>query len=372
LEVGGWELTSNIPTVRRGAFEVAIVLIAAAAAIAPLPPRLVEAAFSTRLYPWIQHVITPATNLLPIAVFDLLLVAAIAVVVVQLVRAVRRARRDRQVGPILVTLWHLLVGAALVYLVFLTVWGLNYRRLRMQDRLVLANAAPDRTAVMKLGQESVRRMNELHEAAHKAGWPGAEWKDERLRAAFRRVQLMLGDGPVAEPGRLKWTMLGPYFRWTSVDGMVDPFALEVLANPDLLPWERVFVAAHEWAHLAGYADESEANFVGWLTCLRADEAAQYSGWLYLYWQINGELAPQGRTELAKALGEGPRRDISAIVERLRRGQLPLLRNASLVVYDKYLRANRVEEGIRSYGEVVTLILRARFEDGWTPVRRDAR
>jgi hypothetical protein len=363
-------LTSNIPGVRFRAFEVALVLIATAAAIAPLPPRLVEAAFSTRLYPSIQHVVTPVTNLLPIAVFDLLLVAAVAVVVVQIVRGIRRARRERRVTPIFATLWHLVAGAAVVYLVFLLVWGLNYRRLSMQDRLVLASPAPDKTAVMNLGRESVRRLNALYEAAHKSGWPGAEWQDERLRAAFERVQSLLSDGPGAEPGRLKWTMLGPYFRWTSVDGMVDPFALEVLANPDLLPWERVFVAAHEWAHLAGYADESEANFVGWLTCLRADEAAQYGGWLYLYWQINGEVAPQDRMELANSLGEGPRRDVAAIVERLRRGQLPLLRNASLVVYDKYLRANRVEEGIRSYGEVVTLILRARFEDGWTPVRRD--
>ena len=353
-------------------FEVAIVLIAAAAAISPLPPQLVETAFSTRLYPSIQHVVTPLTNLLPIAVFDLLLVAAFAIVVVQLVRGVGRARRERRVAPIFAMLWHLIAGAALVYLVFLAVWGLNYRRLSMQDRLVLASPAPDKTAVMNLGWESVRRLNALREAAHVRGWPGNEWRDERLRAAFHRVQSILSDGPAAEPGRLKWTMLGPYFRWTSVDGMVDPFALEVLANPDLLPWERVFVAAHEWAHLAGYADESEANFVGWLTCLRADEAAQYSGWLYLYWQINGEVAPQDRMQLANALGEGPRRDVAAIVERLRRGQLPFLRNASLVVYDKYLRANRVEEGIRSYGEVVTLILRARFEDGWTPVRRDDR
>ena len=36
--------------------------------------------------------------------------------------------------------------------------------------------------------------------------------------------------------------------------------------------ERPFVIAHEWAHLAGYADESEANFVAWLTCRRADPA----------------------------------------------------------------------------------------------------
>ena len=34
--------------------------------------------------------------------------------------------------------------------------------------------------------------------------------------------------------------------------------------PDLLPFERPFVLAHEWAHLAGHADEAEASAVaGW-------------------------------------------------------------------------------------------------------------
>jgi hypothetical protein len=47
----------------------------------------------------------------------------------------------------------------------------------------------------------------------------------------------------------------------------------------------------------------------------------------------------------------------------------MLQAAGWAMYDKYLKANRVDEGIRSYGAVVTLILRARFEDGWRPVRR---
>ena len=87
--------------------------------------------------------------------------------------------------------------------------------------------------------------------------------------------------------------------------MVNPFGLEVLANPDLLPFERPFVAAHEWSHLAGYADESEANFVGWLACIRADVPTQYSGWLYLFWQVNGEVGTAGRARLAAALAPGP-------------------------------------------------------------------
>jgi hypothetical protein len=48
----------------------------------------------------------------------------------------------------------------------------------------------------------------------------------------------------------------------------------------------------------------------------------------------------------------------------------MLQRAGWAAYDQYLKANRVDEGIQSYGEVVTLILRARFEDGWVPVLRD--
>ena len=144
-------------------------------------------------------------------------------------------------------------------------------------------------------------------------------------------------------------MDAPLTEWSN------PFALEVLANPDLLPFERTFVAAHEWAHLAGFADEAEANFVAWLTCVRAGASAQYSGWLSLYWQIGGE-ADRGRT--ASVYGTrsptGPRRDIQAISDRLQRGPAAVPPRASWRVYDGYLRANRVEEGIRSYGQVINL------------------
>jgi hypothetical protein len=354
---------------RQTLLELALVGLALAAAIAPLPPALVERWFSTGVYPIVQRIVTPASNLVPFAVLDVVSVAALAGVVWLVVGAIRQSRASRGIRPLLRAGRRLVAAAAVVYLSFLLLWGFNYRRVDMADRLVVDRAAPVPGAVLQLGLDAAARINALHEEAHGIGWPEETWRHDGLRRAFGDVQARLSDAPPAVPGRLKATLFGPYFRWTSVDGMVNPFGLEVLANPDLLPFERPFVAAHEWAHLAGYADESEANFIGWLTCVRGGVAEQYSGWLYLYWQVSGEVGEADRVSLGQALADGPRGDIEAIIERLRRGQWPWLRTAGWAAYDQYLKANRVDAGVRSYGEVVTLILRARFEDGWTPVRR---
>ena len=271
--------------------------------------------------------------------------------------------------PVLRTLGNLLVASAFVYLAFLMLWGFNYRRVPLAERLILERGAPASNAVVDLGIEAATQLNALHDEAHATGWRDSAQTNDTFRAVFGAAQRALSDAPPAATGRLKRTLFGPYFRWTGVEGMINPLGLEVLANPDLLPFERPFVTAHEWSHLAGYADEAEANFVGWLTCVRADVPVRYSGWLFLYWQVNGEVDADGRARLARTLGAGPRADIEAVIERQRRGQLPWLRAAGWRVYDQYLKANRVEEGVRSYGAVVTLILRARFEPGWMPVRR---
>src|SRR6185503_5936097 len=206
--------------------------------------------------------LTPLSNLVPFAFLDLLLLIVVPTVVLRLVSAGRESWRSRTVRPLGRTLFHFLAVTAVLYVAFLALWGLNYRRVRMADRLVLDRAAPTSEQVVELGLNAVSEMNRLYTDAHEQLVVGSEWRDATLRNAFADVQQALAYAPAVEPGRLKRSMLGPYFRWAGVDGMVNPFGLDVIANPDLLPFERPFVAAHEWSHLAGYADEAAANFVG--------------------------------------------------------------------------------------------------------------
>ena len=349
-----------------------LVAVAALIFVAPIDPVRVELSYSSRLYLQLQPRVTALSNRIPFAVFDVLLIATTAAVIWILVSAVGGLRRGAPWRALGTAAVRLLAIGALLYIWFVGAWGLNYRRVPLLERLELANEAPTPAVVLALGRQAVERLNELHDAAHAAPWV-EPFQDRDLHLAFRVTQGMLGrTSRKAMPGRLKPSIVGPYFRWASVDGMIDPFALEVLANPDLLPFEKPFVAAHEWSHLAGYADESEASFVGWLTCVRATPAAQYSGWLFLYWEVSSVVRASERQTLAAALGPGPRADVDAVTERVRRGQLSTVRRASWAAYDQYLKANRVEEGVRSYDAVITLLARARFKNGWVPVRAGAR
>jgi hypothetical protein len=354
--------------VMRWAFSVCAIGLALLAGFAPIDARFVERWYSTGLYPIIQRGLTPATNLVPFALLDILTVGGVCLALLTLVRSVRQARREKTWTLLLTPLLRVVTSAAVIYLAFLLLWGLNYRRISMIERLVLEGDA-SQEAIMDLGRLAVRQLNATHAAAHAEGWRTSPWREHRMRDAYHEVLTDLADARTMVPGRLKWSLFGPYFRWTSVDGMINPFGLEVLANPDLLPFEKPSVAAHEWAHLAGYADESEASFVGFLTCIRAATPAAYSGWLFLYWEVNSEVGAGDRQQLASGLEEGPRRDVAAVAERVRRGQVQVVRDAGWRVYDEYLKANRVEEGVRNYGLVLTLLTRARFEKGWVPVLR---
>src|SRR5437764_10382698 len=113
--------------------------------------------------------------------------------------------------------------------------------------------------------------------------------------------------------------------------MTDPFFLETLANQGLLPFERPFVGAHEWGHLAGYADESEANFLAWLICLRGREGDQYSAWISLYGTIAAGLPSGERGPAAERLQPGPRDDLRAIAARLAQQVNPAASRAGYAV-----------------------------------------
>ncbi len=342
-----------------------LVALALAALVAPTPAGWVERVYSRGAYLVLERTITPLTNRVPFALADVLLAVACVLVLASLVRAARSRPRRPTFGRLAL---NVAAAVAIAYLAFLALWGLNYRRVPLAAKLDFDRPRVNPAALRAFAERSIEEVNGLYAAAHQEGWPALDEEPRGLSAAFDAAQRALGATRMAVPGLPKRSLLDFYFRRAGVDGMTDPFFLEVIVTRDLLPFERPFTLAHEWGHLAGYADEAEASFVGWLTCMHGGPADRYSAWLLLSARAVADLPRADRRLVAGQLARGPREDLNAVSRRLARVSVPVS-DLAWRVYDGFLKTNRVEEGVRSYDEVVALILGTRFRDGWIPVIR---
>jgi hypothetical protein len=214
-----------------------------------------------------------------------------------------------------------ITAAAVAYLAFAAMWGLNYRRLPLTARIKFDERAITPAASHDLARQAADEVNALYVAAHTQLASTGGGTGRSLESGFAAVQKALHVERPALPAHPKRTLLDPYFRAAGIDGMTDPFFLETLVVRGLLPFEEPFVIAHEWSHLAGFTDEGEANFVGWLACLRGSDAAR-RGWLFLYSQAIASMPASDRAAVAGGSGR-PRRDPGG--SRTREEEYPVCR-----------------------------------------------
>lgn len=347
------------------AASIAVVGLAIAAVLVPLPATAVERYYSSGLFPLMQRAVTDLSNRTSIALVDVFLLAVASWLVWQTVRAIVTARTAGWRRPAMIWLVRVTLAVAVLSLAFFATWGLNYRRVSLIEKVHFDPAEVSPQAANALAIRAVDAINTLFSSAH-AGDVMAQPVDPTLARAFADAQDALGVARPARPGRPKRSILDSYFKAAGVAGMTDPYFLETLIVSDLVPFERPHVIAHEWSHLAGFADEGEANFVGWLTCTKGSAAAQYSGWMFLYQEVAAGLRDAERKEVSARLHAGPRADMRAAFERVRRNVRPMVAEAGWQVYDRYLKANRVEAGRDSYREVVRLVLGVRLRPDAVP------
>lgn len=340
-----------------GKAAVQLTLIVAATVVAVMPPGgfTVERYYARGLYPAIQAAVTPLSNRAPLALFDVAIVVFIAIAVWIWVRSIRLARKKQPLR----NLWRGLVGTltllATVYLWFLLAWGLNYARPPLETQIPFDANRITPQAVRMLAEHAVARANQTYATGHEAGFPAVGAMPPRLMEALNDVEREFGRPRVTVFAKPKWSIFTPFYRASGVSGQLGPFFLETLLNPDLTGPEREAVLAHEWAHLSGFAPESDASFIGLLAALRAGPSAEYSAWLDLVSESVGQLQPVTQRVVLQQLDPGPRQDQQEIRERLKKLVRPV-EKAAWSTYDQMLKSQGVEGGVQSYSRVIQLLI----------------
>ncbi len=331
--------------------------IAIAATVAMVPPAApsVERFYARWAYPGVQATLTSLSNRTAVALFDVTLLLILLAAIGGWIYWLRRVRRERSIRPIGRGLFATLAGAATIYLWFLVAWGFNYARPPLETMVPYEASRVTPMAVRLLAEHAVREANRTHAAAHATGFPAILDAPQPLIEALHQVERELGRPQPTRVAHPKKSRLSPFFRASGVSGMLAPLYLETLLNPDLTGPERPSVLAHEWAHLSGFAPESDASFVGYLAALRAGPAAEYSVWLDLVSEAANQLQPITQRLVLQKLDAGPRADQAAIRERLKALVQPVER-AAWSTYDQMLKSQGVEEGVQSYSRVIQLLI----------------
>jgi len=336
-------------------------------------PGLVEAVYGARLGVWIPLALSRLTGWIPFPLGELLMAALLAAWLwwagrgaVDVVRGRRRLRNALGGAGL-----RLAADVGLIVVLFYVLWGFDYARAPLAERLGLpAGTGADTAEIARLAREELLATNAAYRRIHgsdDAGHPtrlesGPGELREGLEGGWRSAvrlldlpgSLLPARGPVKRfvPDRLlsSFGISGFFFPWTG-EAIVDA------GEPALL---LAFDMAHEKAHQRGFAPENEASFMGWLAATRSpDPRVAYAGHAVAQLHLVSVLA-RTDPERAKALaGErlpGVRRDIRDYADYLRRTQIRLATEATTHVNDAYLKANQVPGGVQSYGRVVRLLV----------------
>ena len=117
---------------------------------------------------------------------------------------------------------------------------------------------------------------------------------------------------------------------------------------------------HELSHLRGYMREDEANFLAYLACRESSFADfRYSGAMLAFVYTNNALISADSelgNEIFRTLCDGAQADFAANSAYWKQFEGPVSEISS-TVNDAYLKANRQEDGVRSYGRMVDLLPR---------------
>jgi hypothetical protein len=316
----------------------------------------VEAIYARGIYPVVGPIVAFIPALLPFSLAALALLALGLFMLGALVHTALRWWRGtlRLRSAVEGTLAVGIVAAALVFHAFYLFWGYNYLRPPLERRFGLAES----TQSVEQGQELARQIVEFAAAARVpvAPWDRAEL-DALVDAAIAAALIELEGRPPPVVSPLKGDLGSGFLARQGTRGVISPLTLEAHVDFGLPPFALPFSAAHEKAHLAGFARERDANFLAWYALTRSPDARlRYAGQIGV---IHYFLSPATRS-LAVPLEPDLQALAAYEASRVSRG----LQRASLEIYGAYLRANRIPAGVGDYARVGQLIEAWIGQRGW--------
>lgn len=308
----------------------------------------------------LRSIMEAITHVIPISIFELILISIIPLVVLITVLIIREGRGA--VARIRTSL-ALLGVTGILYSGYLLVMAVGYRttplvnHLDLEDRRELsADEIYEATRYLK------DRVNELDHLIERDS-EGVSHSGYDMHTLSKKVseayEIVRGEYPFFHNlyTEAKPVIFSGVMSDAGISGIYTYFTGESNINVEYPDFSVTFVVAHEFAHQRGIMRENEANFMAFLTTVSSpDPYLQYSGYLYMYLYMSNALysaSPERYMELRSQLSGGAISDLARSSEITRAHANSWFNNFMESLNDSYLQSNGTA-GVVSYGYVVRI------------------
>lgn len=338
-------------------------------------PSLVEGYYTQGLFKALSRYLSLASGVVPFSLAEVLaglLAVGLLFGLAGLVRSQFISARRRIAGKnnqkkkegLFSSLYKLVVLVGIVYFSFILVWGLNYNRLSFAEIAGLNTGGASDQELEELCNKLIVRANELRSGLKEDG-RGVLEIEGKFQAISSVASLAFTKATAIYPelrgdfGRPKPVFFSKLMSYTGISGIYFPFTGEANVNVDIPDSLLPATTCHEMAHQRGFAREDEANYIAWVVCNSSDDLTfRYSGTLSaLIYAMNAlyESAPDRAGMLREKYSGEVRRDLLDISRYWKKYE-GRVEEVTSDINDAYLKSNRQEEGVQSYGRMVDLLL----------------
>lgn len=331
--------------------------------------------YATTVYPVISKSINSVSSIFPYSIMEMLLIYLVVQIVLGLIVIIVRLVRKKETWQELLrkTAANILCAAGVITFLFTLTCGLNYSRHTFAQSAGLP-VRPSSVAELKaLSTELAQETNRLRASVvtNEEGITYLEYVSLASLTAKQTMDSMEQYYPVFQSGygAPKLVSMSTVMSYLDIAGVYFPFTVEANVNVDAPDYSIPATMMHELAHIQGFMREDEANFIAYLSCMKSEEVQfQYSGAALAFIHVNNALFaadPEASREVYALLNEDVQRDFSDGNAYWKKFQGPIA-NVSSKINDAYLKSNRQEDGVKSYGRMVDLLLaehRQKKEEG---------
>ncbi len=321
-------------------------------------PVLIEGYYSNGLYVYISNFLRVIVGFFSFSLGDLGYILAIVFLIIGCIKITKNAKiswKNR--------LLKILSYLSVFYFFFHILWGLNYYRLPLFEKLKIDKEYSNQD-LLKFTKQLIEKTNSIHiqitkNDTSKVVFPySQEQVFEMNLNGYQNLSKQIPSFNYEHPS-IKKSLFSLPLSYMGFSGYLNPFTNEAQVNYKIPMYNFPTTVTHEMAHQLGYASESEANFIGFLASINNQNIYfQYSGYNHALhyclsnWRFRDEVQFK---KLLKTVHPG-------IIKNYKESEdfwdnyESFVETGFHLFYDRFLKINQQKDGIEGYSRFVDLLV----------------